>query len=46
MNHFDDIQIEESAGFDFAEASFEDLFDEVEDENKTFNAFLNSNWDF
>jgi len=45
MNHFDDIQIEESAGFDFQEADLEDLFDE-DDDTQTFNAFLNSNYDF
>jgi len=45
MNNFDDIQIEESAGFDFAEADIDGLFDE-DDDTRTFNAFLNSNWDF
>ena len=45
MNHFDDIQIEESVGFDFTEADLDGLFDE--DENaQTFNAFLNSNYDY
>jgi hypothetical protein len=45
MDHFDDIQIEELENFDFAEASFDDLF-EQNDDGKSFNAFLNSNWDF
>lgn len=45
MNNFDDIQIEESAGFDFAEADLDDLFDE-DDDNQTFNSFLNSNYDY
>jgi hypothetical protein len=45
MNNFDDLQIEESIGFDFAEASYDGIFDEDEDD-RTFNAFLNSNWDF
>lgn len=44
MDHFDDIQIEELSNFDFAETYYDDLFDEVEDD-KTFNSFLNSNWD-
>lgn len=43
MNHFDDIQVEELENFDFYE---EPLFDEYEDDKKTFDAFLNSNWDF
>lgn len=46
MNDFDDFQIEESTGFDFAEASCDGLFDEVEDEDKSFNSFLNSNYDY
>jgi hypothetical protein len=46
MNTFDDFQIEESDGFDFAEASYDGLFDEVEDEEKSFNSFLNSNYDY
>jgi hypothetical protein len=45
MNHFDDIQIEEGFGFDFAEADLDGFFDEDED-TKSFSAFLNSNWDF
>lgn len=46
MNDFDDLQIEETIGFDFAEASYDGFFDEIEDEDKTFNAFLNNNLDF
>jgi hypothetical protein len=45
MNHFDDCQIEESAGFDFTEADLDGLFDEDED-TQTFNSFLNSNIDY
>ena len=45
MNHFDDIQIEELENFDFVESCYDDLFEQVDDD-KTFNAFLNSNWDF
>jgi hypothetical protein len=45
MDRFDDIQIEEFSSFDFVEEMNESLFDENEDE-KTFNAFLNSNFDF
>lgn len=42
MDLFDDLQSEEVENFDFYES--DDLF--LEDEDKTFNAFLNSNWDF
>lgn len=45
MNTFDDIQIEDSSSFDFYEASYDGLFDE-EDDEKTFNDFLNGNSDF
>ena len=45
MDHFDDIQIEEFCFFDFVEEMNECLFDEDED-NKTFNSFLNSNTDY
>lgn len=45
MDHFDDLQIEEFSHFDFVEEMNECLFDEQEDE-KTFNALLNSNVDF
>jgi hypothetical protein len=46
MDSFDDIQIEESVGFDFAEACYDGLFDEEENNSKTFDAFLNSNYDY
>jgi hypothetical protein len=42
MDSFDDLQIEEVENFDFYES--EDLY--LEDDDKTFTAFLNSNWDF
>lgn len=45
MNDFDDIQIEESAGFDFVEADVDGLFDE-DDDTRTFNSYLNSNYDY
>ena len=45
MDDFDDFQIEEISGFDFAEASFDGLFDE-DDEDKTFNSFLKGNYDY
>jgi hypothetical protein len=46
MDSFDDIQIEESVGFDFAEACYDGLFDEEENNSKTFDSFLNSNYDY
>lgn len=46
MNSFDDYQIEDLSGFDFAEASYDGFFEEEENDEKTFQAFLNSNWDF
>ena len=45
MDSFDDIQIEDFSSFDLVEEMNEGLFDEIDDE-KTFNAFLNSNFDF
>ena len=45
MDSFDDIQIEEFSSFDFVEEMNEPLFEE-EDNDKSFQAFLNSNWDF
>jgi len=45
MDRFDDIQIEEFSSFDFVEELNEDLFEE-EDNDKSFDAFLKSNWDF
>lgn len=46
MDSFDDYQIEDLSGFDFAEASYDGLFDEDENGKKTFNDFLNSNYDY
>jgi len=46
MDHFDDIQIEEFSSFDFVEEMNEGLFDEEENNSKTFDAFLNSDYDF
>jgi len=45
MNCFDDIQVEDLSSFDFVEELNDGLFDEVDDD-KSFQAFLNSNWDF
>lgn len=45
MDHFDDIQIEDFSSFDFVEEMNEGLFDE-EDDDKSFDAFLKSNFDF
>jgi len=45
MDSFDDIQIEDFSSFDFVEEMNEGIFDE-EDDEKTFDAFLNSNFDF
>jgi len=45
MDRFDDLQVEEFSSFDFVEEMNEGLFDE-EDDDKSFNAFLNSNRDF
>lgn len=45
MDSFDDIQIEEFSSFDFVEEMNEGLFDE-DDNDKSFNAFLNSNYDY
>jgi hypothetical protein len=39
------LQIEEFSSFDFVEEMNEGLFDEEED-NKSFDSFLNSNVDF
>ena len=44
MDHFDDIQIEEFSSFDFVEEMSEGLFEET-DNDKSFQSFLNSNWD-
>lgn len=44
MDCFDDLQVEEFSSFDFVEEMNEPLFDEVDDD-KSFQAFLNSNTD-
>ena len=44
MDGLDDIQVEDFSSFDLVEEMNEGLFEE--DDTKTFNAFLNSNWDF
>ena len=45
MDHFDDVQVEEFSSFDFVEEMNEGLF--VEEENsKSFDAFLKSNYDY
>jgi len=44
MDCFDDIQIEETHGFDFIE---QDLSDLIEEENNfNMNEYLNSNYDY
>jgi len=45
MDCFDDIQIEDFSSFDFVEEMNEGIFEE-EDNDKSFNSFLNSNIDF
>ncbi len=45
MDDFDDFQIEEISGFDFAEASFDGFFEE-DDQDQSFNSFLKSNYDY
>ena len=45
MDSFDDIQIEDFSSFDLVEEMNEGLFEE-ENDDKSFNAFLNSNCDF
>jgi hypothetical protein len=44
MDDYDDLQVEEVCNFDFVEEMNQGLFDEDEDD-KTFNSFLNSNND-
>jgi hypothetical protein len=46
MDHFDDVQVEEFSSFDFVEEMNEGLFDEEENNDKSFNSFLNSNYDY
>ncbi len=45
MDDFDDLSVEEFSHFDFVEEMNECLFDEKEDE-KSFNDYLNSNYDY
>lgn len=45
METFDDIQIEESVGFEFGEYLYDNLFEE-EDYEESFFKSLNSNRDF
>jgi hypothetical protein len=45
MDHFDDVQIEEFSSFDFVEEMNEGLFEE-EENDKSFNSYLNSNIDY
>ena len=46
MDHFDDVQVEEFSSFDFVEEMNEGHFDEDDNNDKTFNSFLNSNYDY
>lgn len=46
MDCFDDLQIEEFSSFDFVEEMNECFKEEEDDDTKTFDAFLKSNWDF
>ena len=45
MDDYDDLQVEEVSYFDFVEEMNENLFDDDDKEDKTFNSFLNSNTD-
>jgi hypothetical protein len=45
MDDYDDLQVEEFSNFDFVEEMNEGLFDDDNDD-KTFNSFLNSNTDY
>jgi hypothetical protein len=44
MDSFDDIQIEETLGFDFIEKDLVELVEEQNDFN--INEYLNSNYDY
>ena len=46
MDHFDDIQVEEFSNFDFVEEMNEGLFEEEEDNKKSFDTYLNSTTDY
>ena len=45
MDDYDDLQVEEFSNFDFVEEMNENLFDDDDKDDKTFNSFLNSNTD-
>jgi hypothetical protein len=45
MDDFDDLSVEEFSSFDFVEEMNEGLFEE-EDNSKSFNTYLNSNYDY
>jgi hypothetical protein len=45
MDDFDDLSVEEFSSFDFVEEMSEGLFEE-EDNSKSFNNYLNSNYDY
>jgi hypothetical protein len=44
MDHFDDIQVEELENYDFC--CEDELFEEEEDNKKTFDNYLNSKTDY
>ena len=46
MDWFDDVQLDEISDFDFKESYQDDLFEEEQPDDKTFNSFLNSKYDF
>jgi hypothetical protein len=46
MDDYDDLQVEEFSNFDFVEEMNEGLFEEEDEDDKTFNSFLNSNTDY
>jgi len=46
MDDFDDLSVEEFSTFDFVEEMNENLFDEEEDNKKSFDTYLNSTTDY
>ena len=44
MDWFEDIQVEELCNFDFLED--QEVFQVLDQEEKTFNTYLNSNYDY
>jgi hypothetical protein len=46
MDDFDDLSVEEFSTFDFVEEMNEGLFEEEEDNKKSFDTYLNSNYDY